>query len=77
MYVFKSDTGYCSEEKNISTNETLTMLLFTKVKPVYYDKDAGRLYKFGECYRIENSSKLCIEDEGVSFPEDGATKMNK
>lgn len=69
VYVFKSDTGYCSQERNIPTNETYTMLLFTKVKPVYYDKDAGRLYKYGECYKNEDSSKICVEDEGVAYPD--------
>ncbi|TLX69002.1 MAG: hypothetical protein E6L03_01760 [Thaumarchaeota archaeon] len=69
VYVFNSDTGYCSKEKNTSTYETSEMMLFTKVKPVYYDKDAHRLYKFGECYKEKDGSKLCIEDEGVAFPE--------
>jgi hypothetical protein len=44
------------------------MMLFTKVKPVFYDKETGRLYKYGQC-NLENSGpKLCVEDEGVQFP---------
>ena len=69
VYVFKDETGYCGEDRITPVNETHTMMLFTKVKPVFYDKDTGRLYKYGQCYLENNSSKLCVEDEGVQFPK--------
>jgi hypothetical protein len=69
VYVFKDETGSCGKDKISPVNETHTMMLFTKVKPVFYDKETGRLYKYGQCYLQNNSgSKLCVEDEGVQFP---------
>lgn len=69
VYVFKDDTGSCSKDNVAPVNETHTMMLFTKAKPVFYDKETQRLYKYGQCYQEDENSKLCIEDEGVQFPE--------
>jgi hypothetical protein len=69
VYVFKDDTGYCAKDRISPVNETHAMMLFTKVKPVLYDKETGRLYKYGECYLEKEGSNFCIEDEGVQFPE--------
>jgi hypothetical protein len=68
-YVFKDDNGYCTEESASPLNETHEMILFTKVKSVFYDKQTGRLYEYGQCYLEKEGSELCIEDEGVQFPE--------
>jgi hypothetical protein len=68
VYVFKDETGSCGKDRIMPVNETHTMMLFTKVKPVFYDKETGRLYKYGQCYLENSSSKLCVEDEGVQFP---------
>ena len=68
VYVFKDETGSCGKDRISPVNETHTMMLFTKVKPVFYDKETGRLYKYGECYLDSNGPKLCVEDEGVQFP---------
>jgi hypothetical protein len=68
VYVFKADDGYCTEDTISPVNETHEMMLFTKVKSVFYDKDAGRVYEFGRCYLEKDGSKLCIEDEGVQYP---------
>jgi hypothetical protein len=69
VYVFKDDTGYCSEDTISPVNETHEMMLFTKVQPVFYDKETGRVYEYGQCYLQKEGSKLCIEDEGVQYPE--------
>ena len=69
VYVFKDETGSCGKDRITPLNETHTMMLFTKVKPVFYDKETGRLYKYGQCYLENNSgSNLCVEDEGVQSP---------
>ena len=47
-------------------------MLFTKVKPVFYDKDTGRLYKYGQCYFENENTKYCVDDEGIQYP-----KINK
>lgn len=70
VYVFKDDNGYCTEDSIPSSpNETHAMMLFTKVKSVYYDTETARLYEYGMCYLEKEGSELCIEDEGVQFPE--------
>jgi hypothetical protein len=69
VYVFKDDTGYCSEDRISPVNETHEIMLFTKVQPVFYDKETGRPYEYGQCYLQKEGSKLCIEDEGVQYPE--------
>jgi len=69
VYVFKDDTGYCGNDKISPVNETHAMMLFTKVNPVFYDKETGRLYKYGECYLEKEGYKHCVEDEGVQYPE--------
>src|SRR4249920_3567280 len=69
VYVFKDDTGYCTEDTISPVNETHAMMLFTKVKSVFYDKETGRVYEYGQCYLEQEGSKLCIEDEGVQYPE--------
>jgi len=69
VYVFKDDTGYCGKDTISPVNETHAMMLFTKVNPVFYDKETGRLYEYGQCYLEKKGSKYCIEDEGVQYPE--------
>ena len=69
VYVFKDDSGYCGKDTVSPVNETHAMMLFTKVKPVFYDKETGRLYEYGQCYLEKDGSSLCIEDEGVEYPE--------
>jgi hypothetical protein len=69
VYVFKDDTGYCGKDTVSPLNETHAMMLFTKVKPVFYDKETGRLYEYGQCYLEKDGSRLCMEDEGVEYPE--------
>jgi hypothetical protein len=68
VYVFKDDTGYCAKDKISPVNETHAIMLFTKVKPVFYDKETGRLYKYGQCYFENESTKYCVEDEGIQYP---------
>ena len=46
-------------------------MLFTKVKSVFYDEETERVYEYGQCYLEKDGSKLCIEDEGVQYPEMG------
>ncbi|HEY7228243.1 MAG TPA: hypothetical protein VH481_08970 [Nitrososphaeraceae archaeon] len=69
VYVFKDETGYCSKDRISPINETHEMMLFTKVKPVFYDKETGRLYEYGQCYLQKEGTKFCVEDEGVQYPE--------
>jgi hypothetical protein len=69
VYVFKDDTGYCSKDTISPVNETHAMMLFTKVQPVFYDNETGRLYEYGQCYLEKDGSKFCVEDEGVQYPE--------
>jgi hypothetical protein len=69
VYLFKDDTGNCTEDTISPVNETHEMMLFTKVKSVFYDKETGRVYEYGQCYSQKEGSKLCIEDEGVQYPE--------
>ncbi|HKQ22240.1 MAG TPA: hypothetical protein VJS91_09385 [Nitrososphaeraceae archaeon] len=71
VYVFKTDNGYCTEDTIPPVNETHEMMLFTKVKSVFYDDETGRVYEYGQCYLEKDGSKLCIEDEGVQYPEMG------
>ena len=72
VYVFKDDTGYCAKDKISPVNETHAIMLFTKVKPVFYDKDTERLYKYGQCYIENENTKYCVDDEGIQYP-----KINK
>jgi hypothetical protein len=69
VYVFKDDTGYCTKDKILPINETHAIMLFTKVKPVFYDKETGRLYRYGQCYFENESTKYCVEDEGIQYPQ--------
>jgi len=69
VYVFKDDTGYCAKDKISPINETHAIMLFTKVKPVFYDKETGRLYRYGQCYFENESTKYCVEDEGIQYPQ--------
>jgi hypothetical protein len=69
VYVFKDDTGYCSKDTISPVNETHAMMLFTKVQPVFYENETGRLYEYGQCYLEKDGSKFCVEDEGVQYPE--------
>lgn len=69
VYVFKDDTGYCTKDKILPMNETHAIMLFTKVKPVFYDKETGRLYRYGQCYFENESTKYCVEDEGIQYPQ--------
>ena len=69
VYVFKDDSGYCGKDTVSPLNETHAMMLFTKVKPVFYDEETGRLYEYGQCYLEKDGSRLCIEDDGVEYPE--------
>jgi hypothetical protein len=69
VYVFKDDTSYCSKDTISPVNETHEMMLFTKVQPVFYDNETGRLYEYGQCYLEKDGSKFCVEDEGVQYPE--------
>jgi hypothetical protein len=69
VYVFKDDTGYCGKDTISPVNETHAMMLFTKVQPVFYDKETGRVYEYGQCYLEKDGSKFCVEDEGVQYPE--------
>ena len=71
VYVFKNDDGYCTEDTISPVNETHEMMLFTKVKSVFYDEETERVYEYGQCYLEKDGSKLCIEDEGVQYPEMG------
>lgn len=71
VYVFKDDTGYCGKDTVSPINETHAMMLFTKVNPVFYDKETGRIYEYGQCYFEKEGSSSCIEDEGVQYPEIG------
>jgi hypothetical protein len=69
VYVFKDDTGYCTKDKILPINEIHAIMLFTKVKPVFYDKETGRLYRYGQCYFENESTKYCVEDEGIQYPQ--------
>ena len=69
VYVFKDGSGYCGKDTLLPLNETHKMMLFTKVKPVFYDEATGRLYEYGQCYLEKEGSRLCYEDEGVEYPE--------
>ena len=69
VYVFEDETGSCGEQSILPTNGTHEMMLYTKVKPVFYDKETERLYKKGQCYQEDTNSKFCLEDEGVQYPE--------
>ena len=69
VYVFKDDTGYCAKDKISPMNETHAIMLFTKVKPVFYDKETGRLYRYGQCYFENEGTKYCVEDEGIQYPQ--------
>lgn len=68
-YVFKDDTGYCMKDRISPINETHAIMLFTKVEPLFYDEETGRLYEYGQCYLEKDGSKFCVEDEGVQYPE--------
>jgi hypothetical protein len=61
VYVFKDEI--------LPMNETHAIMLFTKVKPVFYDKETGRLYRYGQCYFENESTKYCVEDEGIQYPQ--------
>lgn len=69
VYVFKDDTGYCAKDRIAPIDNTHEIMLFTKVKPVLYDKETGRLYKYGECYFEKESTNYCVENEGVQYPQ--------
>jgi hypothetical protein len=69
VYVFKDDTGYCSKDTVSPVNKTHEMMLFRTVQPVFYDKETGRLYEYGQCYSEKEGSDFCVEDEGVQYPE--------
>ena len=69
VYVFNDDTGYCAKDKISPMNETHAIMLFAKVKPVFYDKETGRLYRYGQCYFENESTKYCVEDEGIQYPQ--------
>lgn len=69
VYVFKDDTGSCSEDSISPVNETHAMMLFAKVKPVFYDKETERVYRYGQCYQEDVDTQFCLEDEGVQYPE--------
>jgi hypothetical protein len=78
VYVFKTDTGDCADGRvtaNLPKEEgqIQDLMLFTRISPVYYDKQDGRLYHFEHCYTSQSTDKnqslpFCPEDEGVAVP---------
>jgi len=81
VYVFKTDTGDCDD--GIVTAilpkeecQSRDLMLFTRISPVHYDKQDGRLYHFEHCYASHTTEKnqispppsFCPEDEGVAVP---------
>jgi hypothetical protein len=77
VYVFKTDTGDCADgivTANLPKEEGQIqgLMLFTRISPVYYDEQDGRLSHFDHSYANhfpdKNKSPLCFEDEGVRVP---------
>jgi hypothetical protein len=80
VYVFKTDTGDCDDgivTANLPKEEgqIQDLMLFTRISPVYYDKQDGRLYHFEHCYTSHSTDKnhipptpFCYKDEGVAVP---------